>query len=405
MISYEEALNMVKNLSARFDLGVEGVDLLEAKGRVLAEDVFSEEVIPAADNSAMDGFAVKASETFLASKENPILLKVQSILAAGDSAPASRYFEESCVEIMTGALLPSSQFDAVVKVEDVVRQGSAIILTAPIGIGCNVRPRGTDFEKGQRVLAKNVVIQEQHIMALAALGISRLTVKKKLRVAVLPTGNEIVPHEQKHVQGAQVRNSSAPFLKVFLERNHCEVTLLGILGDDSGKFIQVLSELLRQKFDLVLTTGAVSMGKWDFIAPSLPDLKMKILFHKVAIRPGKPILLAQSEDHRTVFFGLPGNPISTAVGAQFFIKPWIERVLGIETPEKWLALKTDLKKPEGLECFFKAKIDYGMKPEVEVLKGQSSYMIHSFVQSNSWVQLPAADVFLSAGTAVRVHDL
>lgn len=421
MINYEEALKIIKNTSLRFNLENEVVGLFESRGRVLAEDIFSCENIPSADNSAMDGFAVKSSETSLASKENPVHLCVRSILAAGDlhshQNEEKSFPKKSCVEIMTGALLPEDAFDSVVKVEDVVRcngesdQNSdhEIILTAPVEKGANVRPKGTDFKIGQKVIDKDVILQEQHLMAFAALGIDRLKVKRKIRVAVLSTGNEIVPFEQQKLKGPQVRNSSAPFLKLFLERNNCHVELLGILSDDPKRFFQVMKEILERKFDLILTTGAVSMGKWDFITQVLPDLKIKTHFHKVAIRPGKPILLAESEEQNTVLFGLPGNPISTAVGAQFFVKPLIDKILKIETSEKWAQLVADVNKPEGLECFFKAKLTFDQKPNrkpiVEVLKGQASYMIHSFVTSNSWVQLPAQDSFLKAGTDVKVFDL
>lgn len=408
MIHYEEAVKNIKELASYFSFKTEKIELLQAYGRVLAENIISEENIPYADNSAMDGFAIKASETTLATKENPIYFTVQSTIAAGDTTDnrhANQIQSYSCVEIMTGALLPCAHYDSVVKVEEVERIGNQICLSAPVPIGNNVRPKGTDFAVGQSVLFKNTVLKDQHIMALAALGISEVVVKKKIRVAVLSTGNEIVPFEQKNIKEFQVRNSSAPFLKVFLERNHCVVTLMGIHNDNPESFFQVMSELLKVDYDLILTTGAVSMGKWDFIMKVLPDLNMKILFHKVAIRPGKPILLARSEDFNTVFFGLPGNPISTAVGARFFVLPWIEEIMQIETQENWVSLESDVIKPDGLACFFKAVLKPDSKPVVQALSAQASYMIHSFVCSNCWVQLPAVGRVIKAGTQVRVVDL
>jgi len=306
---------------------------------------------------------------------------------------------------MTGAILPRAHYNSVVKVEDVKRSGNQIIVKAPVPKENNIRPKGTDFAIGQSVLNKNTVLKDQHIMALAALGITQVTVKRKFRVAVLSTGNEIVSFEQKNLKESQVRNSSAPFLKVFLERHHCEVTLLGIHKDDPKNFFQAMSGLLKDKYNLIITTGAVSMGKWDFITDTLPDLNMKTIFHKVAIRPGKPILLAQSQNQKTVLFGLPGNPVSTAVGVQFFVLPLIKKIMQTASQEKWVKLETDVIKPDGLECFFKAVLKSDLSPAVKALTGQASYMIHSFIQSNCWVQLPAAGNITEAGTWVRVTDL
>ncbi len=408
MITYEEAIKKIAEHSTAISVGTEKVALLQALGRVLAEEIISEENIPYADNSGMDGFALNADETLLASVENPLFFNVHSVIAAGDSANEKTReinSKKSCLEIMTGGLLANNYYDAVVKVEDVKREANQITLTAPVRKANNVRPKGTDFAIGQSVLSKNTVLKDQHIMALAALGIAPVTVKKKIRVAVLSTGNEIVSFENKNPKEFQVRNSSAPFLKVFLERHHCAVTLLGVHNDDPSSFYQVMSGLLKAKYDLIITTGAVSMGKWDFIGKTLPDLKMQTIFHKVAIRPGKPILLAQATESKTILFGLPGNPISTAVGAQFFILPLLEKVMQLKTQEKWVPLEADVSKPEGLECFFKAVLNPDFNSAVKVLTAQASYMIHSFAQSNCWVQLPAAGNMTKAGTLVRVIDI
>lgn len=410
MISYEEAIKKIKEVSTFLTPPMVKLDLLQSCGRVLAQDIISDENIPYAHNSSMDGFALNAEETRLASPENPLSFKVQTVLSAGDSMPIKIECDpRACFEIMTGALLPDETYDAVVKVEDISRNGNQITLTKALSKGENVRAKGTDFSKGQKILSQNTILKDQHIMALAALGVDRVVVKKKLRVAVISTGNEIVSFEQKTVKTSQVRNSSAPFLKVFLERHQCEVDLLGIHQDEAQSFFELMSDVLQKKYDFIITTGAVSMGKWDFIAKVLPDLKMKTLFHKVAIRPGKPILLAQSEDCKSIFFGLPGNPISTAVGARFFVLPLIEMLMQMESKENLLQLHADVIKPEGLECFFKAKIfksqSIDKAPMVEALSGQASYMIHSFLQSDCWVQLPAAGSCIRAGTLVRVVDL
>lgn len=407
MIHYEEAIQLIKAVSNNLSIKTEKIDLLQSVGRVLAQDIISNENIPQANNSSMDGFAVNASETLSASKENPKRFQIQSSIAAGDyfiENSSDLVKKNNCIEIMTGAHLPQSNYDAVVKVEDVQRCGNEISLNSPVLKGTNVRPKGTDFSIGQKVLNQNTIIKDQHVMAMAALGISTVEVKKKIRVAVLSTGNEIVPFDQLIINDVQVRNASAPFLKCFLERNHCDVTLLGIFKDDAKSFFEVMSNLLNSNYDLILTTGAVSMGKWDFITNTLPDLNMKVLFHKVAIRPGKPILLAQSPDNQKILFGLPGNPISSAVGAKFFVLPLIEKLLKIESAEHWMNLQSDVAKPDGLECFYKAKIAI-KNNTVEALAGQASYMIHSFVESQCWAQLPAAGSLIKAGTSVRVFDL
>jgi len=402
MIQYEVALQVLQQTASRLVLEIEDVSLLNCMGRVLAESLFSPENIPAADNSAMDGYAIRAQDTRGASQDQPVKIKILGVLAAGAESENWDFSSKQGLEIMTGAILPKSTLDAVVRVEDVERQGEFILVRNEIPEFSHIRKVGTDFQIGQKIVHQGTTLNEQHVLALAALGIHSFKVFRKVKVAVISTGTEIVDHALQKLKLNQVRNSSSPYLKVFLEKHHCQVDLLGSVKDEVQDFSRLLNIALSKKYDLIVTTGAVSAGKWDFVTKALPDFNFEVHFHKAAIRPGKPILFAESKSQNTFFFGLPGNPISTAVGAQFFILPMLNKVMRITENDESFELAQDVRKPADLECFYKArKIKTNRGEQVQVLPGQMSYMIHSFIESNCWVQLPAGASEIKANTKVK----
>lgn len=403
-ISYEEALSAA--LSAADDVGrlpFSNVPLAEALGRVAAADVAASEPLPAFANSAMDGYAVAAAKTRPAERRQPLDLRLLGSLAAGDAPPAAPA-KEGAWEIMTGAPLPAG-FDAVVRVEDAERVdgGAAVRLFSPAAAGDFVRPAGCDFTPGQSVCAAGELIDEPRLMALAALGAAKVSVRRKPRVAVLSTGKELVSVSAKPGPG-QIRNSSAAYLMAALEKLGAEPRSLGVVADDPAEFRRKLDAAAGEGTDVVLTTGAVSVGRHDFVASAVADAGAAEIFHGVTMRPGRPILCARL-GQKTLFFGLPGNPVSTAVGLRFFVAPVLRRLLGRpdERPLR-AALAAAVEKPKGLLCFLKAVLSFKDSTlTAEAARAQGSHQISPLLECNGWLRLPEDVERLPAGREVDAY--
>jgi molybdopterin molybdotransferase len=413
MISYRDAIRQISLVAEERVSSDEVCALENSLGRVLSQDIVGYEAVPSFDNSAMDGFALTAQATLAASRENPVRFGVKRIIAAGDEPTRVCGSEFAAVEIMTGAPLPGGAFDAVVKIEDVeVRRdgdGTAVEISVrePVAVGQNVRRRGEDFAPGQAVARRGTRVRASQIMACAALGVSQVRVFRRPKVAVISTGRELVHHSEPVLKPGMIRNSTAPFLMASLSALGAEAKFHGSNPDNAEEFRQLMDHVLADEPDVVITTGAVSMGKYDFVHHSLEKLGAEILFHKAAIRPGKPILFAKMKSSNTVFFGVPGNPISTAVGLKFFISPYLRARFGL-APEKPqpARLSSDVPKPDGLRCFFKGKLEINEGvAEVRALKGQASFMISPFLESNCWVVFSEEGNVRHRGQDVEVFTL
>lgn len=414
MISYSESLQILEEV-AQTHTGelAEEVVLAQSVDRVLAEDLWARENNPPFDNSAMDGFAINTAAIADLAVASNNWIPVQTRIGAGDTAFHVEPLE-GAVEIMTGAPLPNPYYDSVVRVECVQvkenQQGQKMIrLNSKPLLGENIRRTGEDTKVGDLLLCKGERVSHQHLLVLATQGISRLKVKKQIKIGILSTGKEIVDVERKELRFGQIRNSTGVYLESALSSPLYEVKNCGISQDDEASYLAMIQELFDEDVELLISTGAVSMGVYDFVRPALESIGAKIHFHKCAIRPGKPILLA-SVDHKgktRFIFGLPGNPISTLVGFRFFIRPFIDFLLQCKPETPFTAvLASDTKKPEGLKCFFKAKMFAdGPKTMVESFRGQSSFMVSPLLQSNAWVVLPEEGTLIRAGTHVEVFTL
>ncbi len=417
MIRYEEALKVLVAAAAQrrplFTAQRETVALEQCVGRILAEELRSPEAIPPFDNSSMDGFAVQAALTTQATLRAPVQLKVLGSISAGDAPVTASDKGRAPVawEIMTGAAIPTG-FDAVVKVEDVEVKRDAqgtpleIWISKPLVERENFRGRGEDFAVGQLVARAGDRIMPEHVMALASLGIHEVVVQRKPRVALVSTGSELVPHTEKRLAPGMIRNSTAPHLVAALPAYGVDCKFYGTVSDNPHEFEALLARILEDKPDVVLTTGAVSKGKHDFIPDALKKAGATAQFHQVAIRPGKPGLFCEFKAGPVVF-GIPGNPVSTAVALRFFVSRYLEALTGspIELPLKAKLLKT-APKPQGLRCFFKAQLRLANQgPEVLCLGGQPSFMVSPMLESNAWVIFPEEGTTVSAETWVDVFPL
>lgn len=403
MILYAQAIDILRiaGCERKKQIAIETIPLGEVEGRICAADVVSSDELPAFANSAMDGFAVRSKETLRAG----VFLRAVNLVAAGDGKQVVETEPNVCIEIMTGARVPEG-FDAIVRVEDtesrIEPSGERMVrLSKAIDAGENLRSAGEDYGHGESVIRVGERVTAAHVMACAALGISRLQVLRKIRIGVVSTGRELVSHETVPVD-AQIRNATLPYLLVRLEALGVDVVQLGTIPDQPDEYQAIITQPRIRDFDVIISTGAVSVGKFDFVSNVLERIGASIHFHKVAIRPGKPVLFAELAQNGPAFFGVPGNPVSTSVGLRFFIEPFLRALQGLP-PEQTvkLRLRNDFKKPEGLRCFFKARLAPSGNDvtELEILKGQASFMIKPLTRATMWA------ILAEEGQSVRARDL
>jgi molybdopterin molybdotransferase len=398
MIRHAEALALLRAAARERLLGAEGVSLKNALGRTSAEPLKSREPIPAFDNSAMDGYALAAAKAARA----PARLPVLGTIMAGD-APRCQA-ESGAWRIMTGAPLPAG-CDAVIPIERTrtLDGGAAVELLDPVETGDYVRGRGRDFAADAEVCPAGTRLGARHLLALAAVGVANVPARRRPRVALIATGRELAGPEETDLAPGRIRDASSIYLSAAVPALGADFEFHGVVPDAPERFRSLFEKALSRNVDVILTTGAVSMGDADFIPSSLKALGAEIIFHKAAIRPGKPVLFAKMKNGPLVF-GLPGNPVSTVVGLRFFVEPCLRSLLGRPDEAPFRSkLSADVEKPEGLRCFFKAR--RSADGSVEVLPGQASFQIHSLLSADCWAVLPEEGDALKAGAGVDVYPL
>lgn len=400
MISYAQARKLISEAAlARPALSEETIPLSQALGRVCSAELFGREPIPPFDNSSMDGYAL-AHARALGASSAPLALPVLGVIYAGD--PPRCRPEAGVWKIMTGAPIPAG-CDAVIPIESTreLDGGRAVEIRQTPNSGDFIRRAGHDFAAGAQVCPPGTSLTPRHLMALAAVGLSKVPVRRRPRVALIATGRELAPLD-KPLSPGQIYDASSSYLAAECSRLGFDFHFHGVIADDPAQFSARMDHVLTEGYDAVLTTGAVSMGDKDFIPGALKDLGARTIFHKVAIRPGRPILFAEIP-HGPFIFGLPGNPVSTVVGMKFFVEPFLREMLGQseESPIR-CRLSAAADKPENLRCFFKARRrQFG---SVEILPAQASFQIHSLLEADCWAVLPEAGVLLKAGAEVDVYE-
>lgn len=397
MIRYAEALALIRENARDRAVSSEIVGLSDALGRTTSDALFSREAIPPFDNSAMDGYALAAAKAASA----PARLPVLGTVLAGDVPRCQA--EAGAWRIMTGAPIPAG-CDAVVPAERARElDGGRVVETLDsVEPGDYVRGRGRDFAAGAEVCPAGARLGARHLLALAAVGVARVPVRRRPRVALVATGRELAAPDMGLVPG-RIHDASSTYLSAMLPALGAHFEFRGLVADDPKEFRAVLEKILKDRFDVVLTTGAVSMGVADFIPSALKDLGAEFVFHKVAIRPGKPVLFARFVDG-PLCFGLPGNPISTVVGLRFFVEPCLRALLGRSPEAPFRArLADDVAKPEGLRCFFKARrFDDG---RVDALPGQASFQIRPLLSADCWAVLPEDGERAAKGAELDAYPL
>ncbi|MFI5349902.1 MAG: gephyrin-like molybdotransferase Glp [Elusimicrobiota bacterium] len=401
MIPHADALALIRGAArsrGRF-IEEEDVPLPQALGRVTSRAILSREALPPFDNSSMDGYALASAKASSA----PARLTVLGTIMAGD-APRCAVESGGAWRIMTGAPMPAG-CDAVIPVEKTreLDGGSSVEVLEPVETGDYVRGAGRDFAAGAEVCPAGTRLGSRHLLALAAVGLARVPVRRKPRVALIATGKELAPPDAELKPG-QIRDSSSAYLAAAVPLLGADFDSFGVVADDEEEFRARLEKILSSNYyDIVLTTGAVSMGSADYIPKIVESMGANILFHKTAIRPGKPGLFARF-DKGPLFFGLPGNPISTVVGLRFFVEPCLRELLGRPHERPFRStLSSPVDKPEGLRCFFKAR--HAPDGKIEILPGQASFQIHSLLSADCWAVLPEDGAHLKEGAEIESFPL
>jgi molybdopterin molybdotransferase len=388
LLSIEEALRRV--LARATALEQEPVLVGSAAGRFLAVDVTAQVDLPPFASSAMDGYAVRAEDT-------PGRLPVVFRIAAG--LPADRALAGGeTMAISTGGAVPAGA-DSVVPIEVVVEADNKLDVPSPVELGANVRPVGGDVRAGDLLLHAGTRIGAAQIGALAAAGVSEVSVARRPRVVVLSTGTELrAPGEP--LGPGQIYESNAPMLAAAFEAAGAEVERIGPVSDDEGEHRRALERGLEA--DVLVSSGGVSVGPHDLVRRILAELGVEEDFWGVAVRPGKPLAFGVRE--RTLVFGLPGNPVSALVGVELFVRPALLALQGANDPEpayETARLASPLRRNAARDELARARIRRDQEGTLlEPVTGQESHMIARAAAADALVLVPSGEGELAAGERV-----
>ena len=403
MNSYKAAISKLNNNSLK--IGSEIVSIKDALNRISSKEVIAKSDYPADDNTAFDGFAVNSKET----KNTFQKFKILKTIAAGDNPYIKKVPKLSCIEVMTGAII-KKPFDTIIPIEDIEffpskQNAKYIIINKKIKKSEFIRPKGSDYKKGNKIIRKGELINPAHILSLKTLGIDKVLVKKKVNIVFYPSGNEL--SDKKNIPSWKIRNSNTIYLNSLIRSLPVNFTVQKILRDKDQKlFKKQISKQLKSKTDILITSGAVSKGKFDFIPSVINQFKLKNHFKGVAIRPGKPIMFAKFNNNKC-FFGLPGNPISSVACFRFFVIPLLFKSLGLKAEKPIFAkLKNKFSKKKKFTRFVKGKLTFDKKGLVqfEVFEGQESYKIEPFVKSNAWGVFKDGVSVFNKGNLIDVYS-
>ena len=404
MISYQYSKKVLKK--AIIKIKDENIKSINSLNRVVASNISCGINYPTGDNAAFDGYAINSQDTKNIKKSLSKKFKIIGLIAAGNKPFKKKIKRYDAVEIMTGGIIPKG-FDTIIPIEQIIfypneNNKKYILINKKIKKYNHVRFAGSDFKKKEIIVKKNTIIQHNHILAFKTLGIKNIKVKKKINILFFSTGNEISNSD--NIPSWKVRNSNSHYIKNLNENFLFNFKDGGILKDKHEKIFQSkISKMLNSKTDIVITSGAVYAGKFDFVPNVIKNFSLSNYFKSVAIRPGKPVLFAKFKGKHKAFFGLPGNPMSSAACFRFFVYPYIVNLLNLdeEAPIKAI-LKNAFTKKKNFVRFAKSKLSATKngRIEVEILKGQESFRIKSFVKSNIWALLPAGKSKFKKGEIV-----
>ena len=397
MISADQALQIVLENVA--PLGVERIPIVEAASRVLAEDISSPRDIPGFDNSAMDGYAVRAADLARASEASPVKLTVIETVGAG-KMPTRRISAGEAVRTMTGAPIAEGA-DAIVPVEWTRGGGTVVEFLAAPEKGASIRPRGEDLRLGEPVISAGKTLKPADLGMLASVNRAMVEVIRRPRVAIVATGDELVDVDER-AAAAQVVNSSSYSLAGAIREAGAEAVILKIARDDAREIRNRLAEAMT--FDVVLSTGGVSVGQFDHVTGALDELGMRQRFHGVAQKPGRPLKFG-TVGYRPIF-GLPGNPVSTLVCFYLYARPAILKMSGMRRvglPRIEARCAVDIKLAKDLTEFVRVRLERGADGWLATPTGsQQSGILSSLSRADGLLVGPSSETLLKAGVKATV---
>ena len=391
MLTVEEARERV--LAGFTPLEAEEAPLTEALGRVLAEDALAQESSPPFANSAMDGYALRSADTQGASDQTPVRLRLVGEVPAG-SVYAGEAQPGEAIRILTGAPLPAGA-DAALQQELTEVADGWVTIRQPVAAGTNIRHVGEDVRPGMLLARAGAELGPAEIALLASLGVSPVRVRRRPRVAILATGDELAPLGQP-LRPGQIYNSNTPYLIAAVTRAGAEPVALGIAPDRAEELRAMLTQ--AQGYDLILTSGGVSVGDYDLVKQILSE-QGAVEFWRVRLRPGKP--LAFGHLGQTPLLGLPGNPVSAAVTFELFGRPAIRRMLGaahVERPTITVTLQGDEQRRTDRRQFVRVRLASRAGQLVAMTTGaQDSHLISSLQGATALLIVPEGEGVIRPG--------
>ena len=401
MISAQEALKTVLN-SAQ-DFGVEEIPFLKSVGSILKEEIFADRDFPPFNRVSMDGIVID----YTSFKNGQRAFKIEGIQAAG-SEQITLLDTKNCIEVMTGAVLPNNA-NTVIRYEDVkIDNGFATITIDTINKGQNIHTKGRDSKSGALLIQKNTIISAAEIGVLATVGNSVVKVVKQPKVMIVSTGDELVGVAETPL-AHQIRRSNVFTLVSLLKRLHIP-SETDHITDDKPILKSKIATYLKE-YDVLLFSGAVSKGKYDFLPEVFEELGLEKRFHKVAQRPGKPFWFGYSaasiisnkggnvnRDKKTIVFGFPGNPISTFVNCLAYFYPWYYKSVGLEVAEETAILAEDINFKPNLAYFLQVKLvsENGLLMACPIT-GNGSGDLASLVKADAFIQVPSDKIEFKKG--------
>ena len=389
LLAFEEALARI--LDRARPLPAELVSLEHAAGRVLAEPALARTDLPPFASSAMDGFAVRAAET-------PGSLPIEARVAAG-SPSLSPLPRGAAATIATGGAVPEGA-DAVVPIERADERDGHVRISESVTVGAHVRPRGGDVREGDPVVEAGTLLGPAQIGALAAAGVGGVLCSRRPHVAVLATGSELVPPGEQLAAG-QIFESNRPMLAAALAAAGAEIELLPVVPDDEPSHRSALERGLAG--DVLVTSGGVSVGPHDLVRRVAAELGVEEVFWGVAVKPGKPLSFGVRES--TLVFGLPGNPVSSLVGAILFVRPALLAQQGIADSRPAFEVArtaSSLRRNAHRDEFVRARRTFDEDGvTVQAIAGQESHMIVRASSADALVHVPRGSGEIAAGETVR----
>jgi len=398
-VSIEEGQKIILNSAT--PLSCENISLIEASNRVLYDDIVSDIMLPPVDDSAMDGYAITADDTHGASKNNPVKLQIIGEIQAGGAAIGKKVSKGTAIRIMTGAPIPEGA-DSVIRFEDTEEEAGYVKIFQQTVKYLNYRSAGENIKKGDKVLQKGDRLSSADVGILASLNYNTVKVYKQPTVSIISTGDELADIGEE-IKSGQIRNVNAYTLLSEVKRYNALPYYLGIAKDTLKDTKELFLKALKS--DVVISTGGVSMGKYDFVKEIFSDLNIEMQFERVNVKPGGPCTFGKKDNK--LIFGLPGNPVSSLTSFIQFVRPALLKLMGaikINKPIINAFLEEDINKKPGkanlLRGYFTIKNN---EFHVSTTGNQKTSVLRSMSDANCLIIIPENITKVKAGEKIAIQ--